>query len=262
MGWLSGIIGGGIGAVIAGPFGAIIGAAIGSSMGGGQQQQSGGYAQQGRVSFEAQRRQAVFFTAAFSMVGKLAKADGRVCEEEIAAIRRIAAEALGLDEQTRRFAIDILNRSKTSPESFEDYAREFASFFGQDQQLCSFMLSFLFEVAMADGQFHPAEEAMLRLAKGHFRLSDAFYASLHSRYLGSGARTASAPSLTAHYETLGVSPEASEAEIKKAWRQKCAEFHPDKIEGKGLPPEFIKFANDKLAEINGAYDAVTKARRG
>lgn len=262
MGWLSGIIGGGIGAVIAGPFGAVIGAAIGSSMGAQRQVENGGFAQQGKTTFEAQRRQAIFFTAAFSMVGKLAKADGRVCEDEIAAIRRIAAEAMGLDEQTRRFAIEILNRSKTSAESFEDYAREFAGYFAQDQQMCSFMLTFLFEVAMADGKLHPSEEAMLRLAKAHFRLSDTFYNSLHAQFVGAASSAPSSPSFARHYETLGVSANASDMEIKKAWRRKCAEFHPDKIEGKGLPPEFIKFANDKLAEVNGAYDAVIKSRRG
>ncbi len=62
--------------------------------------------------------------------------------------------------------------------------------------------------------------------------------------------------MSKHYETLGVSPDASAADIKKAYRQKVGEYHPDRIEGKGLPPEFIKFANDKLAEINAAYAAV------
>ncbi len=84
MGWLSGIIGGGLGAMIAGPFGAVIGAALGAGMGHSQslpQGQPGGFNQ-------SQQRQAIFFTAAFSMVGKLAKADGRVCPDEIAAIEK------------------------------------------------------------------------------------------------------------------------------------------------------------------------------
>ena len=63
-----------------------------------------------------------------------------------------------------------------------------------------------------------------------------------------------------HFEILGVSEDASTAEIKKAYRRKAAEYHPDKIEGKGLPPEFIKFANEKLAEVNASYDAVMKSR--
>ncbi len=130
MGWFSGIIGGGIGAMIAGPFGAIIGAAIGSSIGGNSSNLQGGYAAPGAGGFsDTQRRQALFFTAAFSMVGKLAKADGRICPDEIAAIRRVSHEVMGLDEQTRQFAIGILNQSKVSRESFSDYAREFGNLF-------------------------------------------------------------------------------------------------------------------------------------
>lgn len=259
MSWLSGIIGGGIGAMVAGPFGAVIGAAIGSSLG-GQRAVGSGYAEPGRASIpEAQRRQAIFFTAAFSMVGKLAKADGRICPDEIAAIRRVAKEAMGLDQQTRQFAINILNQSKESPESFGDYARAFGAQFGQDRDLCAFLMSFLFEVAMADGVLHASEEQMLLEAKAAFRLDDGTYQSLYSRFVGGAAP---APSLAKHLETLGVDQGASAAEIKKAYRLKVAEYHPDRIEGKGLPPEFIKFANDKLAEINGAYEAVKAAGRG
>lgn len=247
MSWLSGIIGGGIGAMIAGPFGAIIGAALGASFGGGNQQGS-------RIGYtNAQRKQMLFFTAAFSMVGKMAKADGRVCENEIAAIQRISQEALGLDAQTQQYAISVFNQAKDSTESFADFARQFGDLFWQEPQICNAMMSFLFEVAMADGQLHPAEEQMLLEARQAFRLHESVYQSLRSRYVGSQQ---GGVELAKHYAILGVSRGASKAEIKKAYRQKVAEYHPDKIEGKGLPPEFIKFANDKVAEINASYDAV------
>jgi DnaJ like chaperone protein len=255
MGWLSGLIGGGLGAMIAGPFGALIGAAIGASLGGGQQ-----VARSGSPGLfnDAQRRQALFFTAAFSMVGKLAKADGRVCDDEIAAIRRISREVMGLDGQTRQYAIAILNQSKVSTQSFADYAAEFGRLFAGQNDLCTFMLSFLFEVAMADGSLHPEEERMLQQAREAFRLPESLYQSLYARFVRH--QQPSSVGLARHFETLGVAETASLAEIKKAYRQKASEYHPDKIESKGLPPEFIKFANDKLAEINAAYDAVCKAR--
>lgn len=253
MSWLSGIIGGGIGAMIAGPFGAVIGAAIGSNIG-GQKVAAGS-----RIGFSgAERKQAIFFTAAFSMVGKLAKADGRVCENEIEAIKSVCREALGLDAQTRQYALNVFSQAKNSPDSFEVYAREFGELFWQDQQMCTFMMSFLFQVAMADGSLHPSEEQMLQSAKQSFRLHDSVYQSLYSRFVGGKAQ--SSTSLNKHFEILGLSEDASKSEIKKAYRQKASEFHPDKIEGKGLPPEFIKFANDKLAEINASYEAVMNSR--
>ena len=253
MGWLSGVIGGGLGAMIAGPFGAVMGAALGASMGNSQKLSRGvgGFNQ-------SQQRQAIFFTAAFSMVGKLAKADGRVCPDEIAAIEKISKEALGLDAQTRAYAINVFTQAKDRPESFADFARQFGELFAHDQQLCNFMMSFLFEVAMADGELHPQEENMLLEAKTAFRLPESIYQSLRSRYVGLHSTSVS---LSKHYENLGISGDATKAEIKKAYRQKATEYHPDKIEGKGLPPEFIKFANDQLAEINGSYDAIMAAKK-
>ncbi len=254
MGWMAGIIGGSLGAMVAGPLGAVIGAAIGASMSGGQQLQQGG-----RFKLNSsQQRQALFFTAAYSMVGKLAKADGRVCADEIAAIEKISKQALGLDAQTRQYAFNVFTQAKNSSDSFTSYARQFGEFFQQDQQLCSFMMSFLFQIAMADGELHPQEEAMLLEAKTAFNLPESLYQSLRSRYAG---HSSSSVGLKEHYENLGVPADATRTEIKKAYRKKAAEFHPDKIEGKGLPPEFIKFANDRLAEINASYDALLSAKK-
>ena len=253
MGWISGLIGGSLGAVVAGPIGAIIGAAIGASMGGGQQLQPGA----GGLH-QTQQRQAIFFTAAFSMFGKLAKADGRVCPDEIAAIEKISKEALGLDQQTRDYAINVFNQAKNSPEPFANFAAQFGNFFSHDQQLCSLMMSILFQVAMADGEMHPQEENMLFEAKTAFRLPESIYQSLRSRFVG---QHSSSVSMAKHYENLGVTQQATTAEIRKAYRQKAAEYHPDKIEGKGLPPEFIKFANDRLAEINESYAVVMSSRK-
>jgi DnaJ like chaperone protein len=254
MGWLSGLIGGGIGAMLAGPFGALIGAALGAQLGGGQQVARSGF---GGMR-QAQQRQMLFFTAAFSMVGKLAKADGRICDDEIAAIRRISKDAMGLDQQTRQFAINILNQSKVSPQSFQDYASEFGRLFAGQNDLCTFMMNFLFEVAMADGELHPEEERMLLQARDAFRLHDSVYQSLYARFVRH--QQPSSIGLSKYFEILGIDQNATTAEIKKAYRKLAADYHPDKIESKGLPPEFLKFANDKLAEINGAYDAVMKSR--
>ena len=54
--------------------------------------------------------------------------------------------------------------------------------------------------------------------------------------------------------------EMSDLEIKKGYREKCVQFHPDKLISKGLPEELMKYANEQLAKINEAYETIKKAR--
>ena len=67
-------------------------------------------------------------------------------------------------------------------------------------------------------------------------------------------------SLDEYYEILGISANVTNEEVKKAWRQKALEFHPDKIQNKGLSQAFIDYATEQLQKINNAYDKICKAR--
>ena len=62
------------------------------------------------------------------------------------------------------------------------------------------------------------------------------------------------------YRILGISASASDAEIKSAWRKKVLEFHPDKVQAKGLPEAFVAFANEQSRKLNQAYETICKAR--
>ena len=62
------------------------------------------------------------------------------------------------------------------------------------------------------------------------------------------------------YEVLGVTSDDDEATIKKAYRKLIHENHPDKLIAQGLPQEFIDLANEKMAAINSAWDAIKKQR--
>jgi len=63
------------------------------------------------------------------------------------------------------------------------------------------------------------------------------------------------------YRILDCSVDASDAEVKSAYRKKCIEFHPDKIQSKGLPPQFVEFAKNEMQKINEAYETICRARR-
>ena len=62
------------------------------------------------------------------------------------------------------------------------------------------------------------------------------------------------------YQILGVSRDASDNEIKKKYRELIRENHPDTLIAKGMPQEFIDIANEKMANINAAYDQMSKDR--
>jgi len=64
------------------------------------------------------------------------------------------------------------------------------------------------------------------------------------------------PDFSSHYATLGVSPDASFDEVKSAYRKKVTEYHPDKVIAKGMPDEFVQFAETRFREIQEAYEAI------
>ena len=63
------------------------------------------------------------------------------------------------------------------------------------------------------------------------------------------------------YEMLGVSKNASDADVKKAYRRLMNQHHPDKLVAKGLPEEMIKLANEKTQQIKEAYERIKKSRQ-
>ena len=62
------------------------------------------------------------------------------------------------------------------------------------------------------------------------------------------------------YAVIGIAELATDAEVKKAYRNLVKENHPDALTARGVPEEFIEIANKKLAKINKAYDSIQKQR--
>jgi DnaJ like chaperone protein len=242
MGLMGGIFGGTIGFALGGPLGGMLGAVIGHKLGEGAR---------AKIADAQQQAQAAFFITTFSMLGKLAKADGQVSRDEIVMVSRFMRDELGLSPDDQLHAQKIFNEAKNSPDGFEDYARQFATIFGADPRMRAVMLDLLTRLAAADGQVHPAEEEMLRQAAHIFGLSGhTFDDMVASR--GKDVRR--------HYATLGLPVDASEDEIKSKYRRLVVEYHPDKVVSKGLPEEFVELAEKKLREIQEAYEAIKQER--
>ena len=113
------------------------------------------------------------------------------------------------------------------------------------------MMDILLRVSAADGTISDREEVLLKTAARTFNFSDNDYARLKSRYVKEVNR---------FYSVLYCKETATNEELKKQYRKMVSDYHPDKIEAKGLPEEFVKFANDKFREIQEAYEAIKKER--
>lgn len=250
MSWFGKILGGGVGFMLGGPLGALIGATLGHALVDEKVRME--RAESGPMS-GVEQRQAVFFTAVFAMLGKIAKADGRVCEKEIAAVRVIMSEQLRLSPAAQQFAIGIFNEAKDNETPFDEYARQLGQVFADNASLRTMFYQLLFGVAMVDGVLHPAEEALLRAAPGPLGLHPDIFDTVRRQF---------GHDLAHHYAMLGLENGASLAEVKKAYRKLAAEYHPDKVVSKGLPEDFTRFAEQKFKEINEAYAAITKGSAG
>jgi len=244
MGWMGKIIGGSVGLMLGGPLGAVAGVALGAIF---DSQTSGS---RSRLN-SGEEDQLAFFLAAFSMLAKLAKADGVVSREEIAVVSRFMKDNLGLDSEGEKLAIRIFNQAKTSPDRFEDYAAQFYSIFFGRQEIIISMFDILMAVALADGVIHPNEERMLDSAARIFHINSGEYGNIKESRRGG---------VNKYYAVLGCSRSDSNETIKMRYRKLAMEFHPDKIIAKGLPEEFITFAKTKFQEIQEAYEKVKEER--
>ena len=254
MSWIGKLIGGSIGLAIGGPLGAVLGAAIGHSFVDTRPSFDHPPQHHGRASrlSSHEERQTVFFATTFSMLGKMAKADGRVSDQEIRAVDEVIRHRLRLDADARRLAVSIFNEAKDNEFPFSAYARQFGTYFAHDTQMRVLLFELLLTVAQADGSLHPNEDALLREAVSYLGLP-------RSTYDGPGADTD--PNLAPLYTMLGCDRSASDEEVKKCYRRRVNEFHPDKVISKGLPEEFTKFAEEKFKEINHAYETIVKHRK-
>jgi DnaJ like chaperone protein len=242
---------------IAGTQGMLVGALIGFGL--SRMAQAG--ARQGLLTVQSQ-----FLDSTFAVMGALCKADGVVTRDEIRVTQELFARLHLSPEQTDA-AKASFTRGKASDFDLEAEVDRFVQSARGGVGMLQLFLQVQLSAVAADGQVHPAEHAMLVRIARRLGLSELDLAQLEAllRAAAGGAATAGAPPpkqrLDDAYAALGVSPEASEAEIKRAYRKLMSENHPDKLAAKGLPDSMRQLAEERAREINVAYDLIRKARQ-
>jgi len=252
MPWFGKIALGSLGMMFGGPLGAVLGAALGHHL--IDKQQAAAERQFRQIpgpAFDAMAaQQAAYFVCILSMLGKIAKADGVVTQDELAVVDRFI-RSLRVSGDEKAFARRVFNEAKSSSYTLEDFASQFYQMSKAQPAVLLSFLDVLFQVAAADGVLHPAEEQALNTVKDIFRLSDTQFDSIRARYFQDDDK---------YYHMLNCTPQSTDEEIKKSYKKLVKEFHPDTIIAKGLPDEFIEFATRRFQEIQEAYGQIRKTR--
>lgn len=220
--------------------------------------------------FNAQQRQAVFLETVFVLMGKLAKADGRISQIEIDHVEAFIKK-MGMTAEHRQEAIRQFKRGADPAFDITATLDNFMKHCGHTFNLRQVLLVYLTVMALADGQLDPAERQILEQVARHLGYSRAEFNRildmvLSQAHFSSGQqqqgafRTSSASDLDDAYKALGVNKEASNQEIKRAYRKLMSQYHPDKLMGQGVPEDMIAVATEQAKEIQVAYDLIKKHR--
>ncbi|MBS0351127.1 MAG: co-chaperone DjlA [Proteobacteria bacterium] len=216
----------------------------------------------GQINHTSQT-QHIFFDATFSVMGYLAKADGRVTESEIKAAEQVMQD-MGLDAGMRREAIRLFNQGKQPDFDLTATMIQLKSSCWAHPNLLRTFLEIQTQIAYAEGGISQGKRTALRAICQELGVQgfifDQFEQQAHAQQNYQQTRPDPAAHLANSYQILNVSSNASDAEVKKAYRRLLGQNHPDKLMSQGLPPEMIKLANERTQKIKSAYETIKKAR--
>jgi DnaJ like chaperone protein len=192
-------------------------------------------------------RSVAFTIAVIALGAKMAKADGLVTKDEVAAFRQVFHIAKRDEAQAAR----VFNLARQDVAGYEVYASTVAAMFKDEMPVMENLVEGLFHIAMADGQYHPAEDDFVHTVASKFEINDAAFRAMRTRFVPDAPPDA--------YDVLGVTPETPLDEVRKIWRQKIRETHPDILMSKGLPEEAITMATKKMIAVNEAWEEIYDA---
>jgi len=256
-----------------GPVGAVIGLVIGHAY---DEKMSQGDEQ---PAADLPTVRAVFFRTAFEVMGFVAKSDGRVSEQEIAAAREIIRQ-FQLDEAQTREAIDRFTAGKQAGFDLDQALARLTNACGGRHDLLRVFLEVQMRAALLGNGMQGRTRVLLGRIAQALGISGLEFAHLEAllRLQGYGAAYAQAragaqpgggpgyrpPPRTDHlreaYEVLEVTPDASDADVKRAYRRLMSQNHPDKLVSRGLPESMLEMAKQKTQTIQAAYERIREAR--
>jgi DnaJ like chaperone protein len=209
-----------------------------------------------------------FFETTFLLLGYLAKADGRVSKQEIEHTERIFSQ-MGLTGEQRGRAIALFKRGSAAEFQMETAVSEFLQICGPVKKLQQTLLLYLVSLVLVDHEIDEMElKALHRIAAllgyGTAQLEQLLRMAQAQEHFhnqqGGGFAAQPGTSLDDAYAALGVGRDATDKEVKRAYRKLMSENHPDKLIAQGVPEDMVKVATAKAQEIQAAYEMLKKQR--
>jgi DnaJ like chaperone protein len=271
MFWQGKALGALIGVLAAGPLGAVFGTFIGhlfdvqAAHGAGGKGRRADTSAQADPALHARSVQEAFFRCTFQVMGHIAKADGRVSEEEIRAARAMMDE-LRLGEREVQLAIELYRDGKARDFPLEPALRHLHRLCRNRPDLCRMFVQIQLQAALWGGSFNPASREVL--ARVCATIGVSAYEVVQMEALLRMQQSARQPPnarprvdrVAQAYEVLGIGRSATDSEVTKAYRRLMNQNHPDKLVAKGLPESMMKLAEEKTRQIRAAYEVLRDAR--
>ncbi|HEY7776753.1 MAG TPA: co-chaperone DjlA [Kineobactrum sp.] len=257
------LIAGAIGLIAGGPIGLVVGIFLGHTFdrGLGRTLQAGSAENIGRIKQQ-------FFETIFLLLGYMAKADGRISQQEIDHTEMIIRQ-MQLDSTQRQRAIDLFRQGASAEFELHSTVSAFVEIAGRQPQLRQTLLLFLISLALVDHGIDPAEHQALGtiatlLGFNRLQLEQLLrMAQAQEQFHHRGAGQPDSPDrLQAAYAALGLTPAIGDRELKHAYRKLMSQNHPDKLIARGVPDDMVQVATEKSQEITAAYDLIRKHRNG
>jgi DnaJ like chaperone protein len=188
-------------------------------------------------------RTVAFTIAVIALGAKMAKADGRVTRDEIAAFRRV----FHIPKEEEAGAARVYNMARTEVAGFEIYAAQMARMFRDRPKALADLLEGLVFIAAADGEYHPGEAEFLGEVARIFGIGEAEFRMIRARHL---------PGESDPWAVLGLAPGTGAEALRKRYHEMVRELHPDRMIARGVPEEARRLAEQRLAAVIGAYDEI------
>ena len=235
------LLAGTFGFALGGPIGALLGVIAGHSVDKIRKQNS---------NFEGkiQSPQEVITVGIIILAAKLAKADGQVTSDEVSAFK----EKFKIPPDFQNDVGKIFNEAKKNSDDYHQYAQQLGMIFRGQPQVLEQIINLLFFIAEADGEISNPEIIFIEGCSNYFGLNKIQFESIQTMWLDKQINP---------YKILGIKKEASNEEIRKKWIQLSKELHPDQLRAQGVPQELIIKSENRLSEINQAYDKIKSLRK-